>query len=275
MRTQPALEARQHGAAAFGSEIERKIRLSESLRPYDIAPYARTAVSVERNVYSRSKYRLRRRRSRRITTTSPGSSRAGASTPRRSSRARWRSRWPCRSWGLGSGGTRFARFPIAGRAAQRVREARGLRGGVQARRAPRRASRCIFPWDKAGNPGELRAFAQARGLFIDSMNSNTFQDQPGQPLSYKFGSLSHTDAGGAAAGDRAQPRMPRDRRGARRARAHRLDWRRRQFSRAAAFPARARSLSRQHDGDLSRAARRTGGCSSSTSSTSRRSIRRC
>jgi L-rhamnose isomerase / sugar isomerase len=26
------------------------------------------------------------------------------------------------------------------------------------------------------------------------MNSNTFQDQPGQPLSYKFGSLSHADA---------------------------------------------------------------------------------
>ena len=26
------------------------------------------------------------------------------------------------------------------------------------------------------------------------MNSNTFQDSPGQPLSYKFGSLSHTDA---------------------------------------------------------------------------------
>ena len=26
------------------------------------------------------------------------------------------------------------------------------------------------------------------------MNSNTFQDQPGQKLSYKFGSLCHTDA---------------------------------------------------------------------------------
>ena len=25
------------------------------------------------------------------------------------------------------------------------------------------------------------------------MNSNTFQDQPGQKESYKFGSLSHTD----------------------------------------------------------------------------------
>jgi L-rhamnose isomerase/sugar isomerase len=31
-------------------------------------------------------------------------------------------------------------------------------------------------------------------LFVDSVNSNTFQDHPGQPLSYKFGSLSHTDA---------------------------------------------------------------------------------
>ena len=26
------------------------------------------------------------------------------------------------------------------------------------------------------------------------MNSNTFQDQPGQELSYKFGSLTHPDA---------------------------------------------------------------------------------
>jgi L-rhamnose isomerase/sugar isomerase len=50
-----------------------------------------------------------------------------------------------------------------------------------------------IPWDKAENPAELRAFAHARGLFFDSMNSNTFQDQRGQPLSYKFGSLSHTD----------------------------------------------------------------------------------
>ncbi|MCV0428870.1 MAG: sugar isomerase, partial [Roseibium sp.] len=32
------------------------------------------------------------------------------------------------------------------------------------------------------------------GLGFDAMNSNTFQDQSGQALSYKFGSLSHTDA---------------------------------------------------------------------------------
>jgi L-rhamnose isomerase/sugar isomerase len=34
-----------------------------------------------------------------------------------------------------------------------------------------------------GASGRLRTFAESRGLFVDSMNSNTFQDQPGQPLS--------------------------------------------------------------------------------------------
>jgi L-rhamnose isomerase/sugar isomerase len=39
----------------------------------------------------------------------------------------------------------------------------------------------------------LRKFAESRGLCIESMNSNTFQDQSGQPLSYKYGSLAHVD----------------------------------------------------------------------------------
>ena len=30
-----------------------------------------------------------------------------------------------------------------------------------------------IPWDKPENPAELRAFAESRGLFVDSMNSNT------------------------------------------------------------------------------------------------------
>ncbi|MBX3537466.1 MAG: sugar isomerase, partial [Chelatococcus sp.] len=53
-----------------------------------------------------------------------------------------------------------------------------------------------IPWDKA-DPRELRAKAESLGLGFDAMNSNTFQDHPGdpnQPLSYKFGSLTHTDA---------------------------------------------------------------------------------
>ena len=51
-----------------------------------------------------------------------------------------------------------------------------------------------IPWDEPESPAELKAYAAARGLFFDSMNSNTFQDQPGQKLSYKFGSLTHADA---------------------------------------------------------------------------------
>jgi L-rhamnose isomerase/sugar isomerase len=51
-----------------------------------------------------------------------------------------------------------------------------------------------IPWDAPESPAELQSFAQSRGLSIDSMNSNTFQDQPGQPLSYQFGSLTHTDS---------------------------------------------------------------------------------
>jgi L-rhamnose isomerase/sugar isomerase len=50
-----------------------------------------------------------------------------------------------------------------------------------------------IPWDKPDDPGDLREFARARGLQFDAMNSNTFQDQPGQKLSYKFGSLTHPD----------------------------------------------------------------------------------
>ncbi|MDP4130575.1 MAG: TIM barrel protein, partial [Bacteroidota bacterium] len=42
-------------------------------------------------------------------------------------------------------------------------------------------------------PAKIRDLATSFGLRFDAMNSNTFQDQPGQPLSYKFGSLQHTD----------------------------------------------------------------------------------
>jgi L-rhamnose isomerase/sugar isomerase len=50
-----------------------------------------------------------------------------------------------------------------------------------------------IPWDKPDDPSKLRDFAAGRGLTFDAMNSNTFQDQPGQKHSYKFGSLTHPD----------------------------------------------------------------------------------
>jgi L-rhamnose isomerase/sugar isomerase len=39
----------------------------------------------------------------------------------------------------------------------------------------------------------VKALAAQHGLSFDAMNSNTFQDQPNQELSYKFGSLQHVD----------------------------------------------------------------------------------
>jgi L-rhamnose isomerase/sugar isomerase len=95
------------------------------------------------------------------------------------------------SWGVGTGGTRFARFPGAG-------EPRGILEKLadcavihQLGRATPAVSLHI-PWDKA-DPKELLATASAYGLGFDAMNSNTFQDQPQQRLSYRYGSLSHTD----------------------------------------------------------------------------------
>ncbi len=96
------------------------------------------------------------------------------------------------SWGVGTGGTRFARFPGPGEPRNVLEKLEDCELIEQMVRVTPGISLHV-PWDEPEDPGELVAFAKARGLFFDSMNSNTFQDQPGQPLSYKFGSLTHTD----------------------------------------------------------------------------------
>ena len=95
------------------------------------------------------------------------------------------------SWGVGAGGTRFARFGVAGEPRSIFEKLEDCEVVFKLTRVTPGISLHI-PWDKPEDPGELRAAARERGLFFDSINSNTFQDQPGQPLSYKFGSLSHT-----------------------------------------------------------------------------------
>ncbi len=96
------------------------------------------------------------------------------------------------SWGVGTGGTRFARFPGEGEPRNIFDKLEDCAVIQQLTRATPTVSLHI-PWDRA--PAEdLLAKAGALGLGFDAMNSNTFQDQPGQPLSYKFGSLSHADA---------------------------------------------------------------------------------
>ncbi len=96
------------------------------------------------------------------------------------------------SWGVGTGGTRFARFPGPGEPRTVFEKVADCAVVFELVRSTAGISLHV-PWDEPKEPSELRSFAQARGLFIDSMNSNTFQDQPGQTLSYKFGSLTHTD----------------------------------------------------------------------------------
>jgi L-rhamnose isomerase/sugar isomerase len=96
------------------------------------------------------------------------------------------------SWALVTGGTRFGRFPAPGEPQTIFEKLEDCEAVFRLVRVTPGVSVHI-PWDRPERPAELKAFAAARGLFIDSTNSNTFQDQPGQRHSYKIGSLSHTD----------------------------------------------------------------------------------
>lgn len=97
------------------------------------------------------------------------------------------------SWGVGTGGTRFARFPGKGEPRHVFDKLQDCGVIQQLVRATPTVSLHI-PWDTCSDWSELRQAAASTGLTFDAINSNTFSDQPGQAHSYKFGSLSHTDA---------------------------------------------------------------------------------
>jgi L-rhamnose isomerase/sugar isomerase len=96
------------------------------------------------------------------------------------------------TWGVGSGGTRFARFPVPGEPRSVFEKIEDCAVIQQLGRATPTISP-HFPWDRVDDPAELRAWADRHGLGFDAVNSNTFQDLPGQAHSYKFGSLTHTE----------------------------------------------------------------------------------
>ncbi|WP_137151313.1 L-rhamnose catabolism isomerase [Devosia sp. FKR38] len=95
------------------------------------------------------------------------------------------------SWGVGTGGTRFARFPGVGEPRDIFDKIEDCAVIAQLTQATRTVSLHI-PWDKA-DPNRLKQSASRFGLGFDAMNSNTFSDAKGQLQSYKFGSLSHAD----------------------------------------------------------------------------------
>ena len=96
------------------------------------------------------------------------------------------------SWGVGTGGTRFARFPGTGEP-RHIFDKLDDCGVVQKLTRATPSVSLHIPWDNAA-PSDLLAKAQEIGLSFDAMNSNCFQDQEDQAHSYKFGSLSHNDA---------------------------------------------------------------------------------
>ena len=95
------------------------------------------------------------------------------------------------SWGAGRGGTRFAKFPIAGEPTNIHEKLEDCAVINQLSRVTPRVSP-HFPWDKVSDYKALREEAASLGLGFDAVNSNTFQDQPGQAQTYATGSLSST-----------------------------------------------------------------------------------
>lgn len=96
------------------------------------------------------------------------------------------------SWALGAGGTRFGRFSFGGEPSTLEQKISDV-GILHALSDSAGAISLHIPWDIPDDPSATRALAKEHNLVFDAVNSNTFQDQPDQNESYKFGSLCHED----------------------------------------------------------------------------------
>ena len=96
------------------------------------------------------------------------------------------------SWALGTGGTRFGRFPGGG-------EPRSLEEKIEdvgLLHALNNASGAIslhIPWDIPTDYNAIKTLAAQHGLKFDAMNSNTFQDQANAEHTYRYGSLQNVN----------------------------------------------------------------------------------
>ena len=96
------------------------------------------------------------------------------------------------SWGVGTGGTRFGRFPGIAEPRnifEKIEDCAVVNDliGITSSVSPH------FPWDNVKNYKKLKDHAASYGLKFDVVNSNTFQDQATHKYSYKFGSLTNSD----------------------------------------------------------------------------------
>ena len=96
------------------------------------------------------------------------------------------------SWALGTGGTRFGRFNGGGEPGNLEQKIEDI-GLLHALNQSSGAISLHIPWDIPSDAAAIKALAAKHNLKFDAVNSNTFQDQASQVLSYKFGSLQHVD----------------------------------------------------------------------------------
>jgi L-rhamnose isomerase/sugar isomerase len=95
------------------------------------------------------------------------------------------------SWGVSTGGTRFGRFPGPGEPRNVMEKLEDVAALNLLTGAAPRVSLHI-PWDAPEDAAALKQKAASLGVGFDAVNSNTFEDQPNQPETYKYGSLSAT-----------------------------------------------------------------------------------
>ena len=84
------------------------------------------------------------------------------------------------SWAVGTGGTRFGRFPGGGEPRDTYEKIDDI-AALNALTGANRTVSLHVPWDDPGSgagAAALRHHAEERGIGFDAMNSNTFQDNP-------------------------------------------------------------------------------------------------
>ena len=96
------------------------------------------------------------------------------------------------SWALGTGGTRFGRFPLGGEPSSLEDKIQDV-GILHALNQSSDAISLHIPWDIPKDYNAIKELADGLGVQFDAVNSNTFQDLPDSKLSFKFGSLCHID----------------------------------------------------------------------------------
>ena len=100
------------------------------------------------------------------------------------------------SWAVGTGGTRFGRFPLGGEPSTTEEKIDDV-ATLNVLTASNGSISLHVPWDDPDDPDGLRQYAAECSIEFDAMNSNTFQDNPATTrdgaITYKFGSLANAD----------------------------------------------------------------------------------